>query len=86
MYCLNGIKGMSEDFLYTYKETLMAQVVDKRDEVVLKAIQNYINERKLKFDENITAILIDEEQLNHILKLGIAEYERLKIELKTDNK
>ncbi|MBE6152681.1 MAG: hypothetical protein E7166_00440 [Firmicutes bacterium] len=76
---------MKEDFLYTYKETLMAQVVNKRDEVMLKAIQDYINERKLKYDENITALLIDEEQLNHILKLGIAEYERRKIELKTNN-
>ena len=73
------------DFFYTYKETLMAQVVNKRDEVTLKAIQDYITERKLKYDENITAILIDEEQLNYILQLGIAEYERRKIELKTNN-
>ena len=76
---------MKEDFLYIYKEALMAQVVNKRDEVMLKAIQDYINERKLKFDENITALLIDEEQLKCILTLGIAEYERRKIELKTNN-
>lgn len=72
---------MKEDCLYTYRETLMAQVVNKRDEVMLKAIQDYINERKLKFDENITALLIDEDKLKHILELGVAEYERRKIEL-----
>jgi hypothetical protein len=69
-----------DDFTYTYKETLMAQVVNKKDEVTLKAIQDYITKRKLEFDENITAILIDEDKLNLILKLGIAEYERRKIE------
>lgn len=71
---------MKDDFLYTYKETLMAQVVNKQDEVMLKAIQDYITKRKLEFDENIRALLIDEEQLNYILKLGIAEYERRKVE------
>lgn len=71
---------MKDDFLYTYKETLIAQVVNKQDEVMLKAIQDYITKRKLEFDENIRALLIDEEQLNYILKLGIAEYERRKVE------
>lgn len=71
---------MKDDFLYTYKETLMAQVVNKQDEIMLKAIQDYITKRKLEFDENIRALLIDEEQLNYILKLGIAEYERRKVE------
>lgn len=74
-----------EDFLYTYKETLMAQVVNKRDEVMLRAIQEYINERKLKYDENIIALLIDEDKLNFILKLGIAEYERRKYERRFNN-
>lgn len=72
-----------DDFFYTYKETLMAQVVNKRDEVMLKAIQDYITKRKLEFDENITAILIDEDKLRYILELGVAEYERRKIENKT---
>ena len=69
-----------DDFVYTYKETLMAQVVNKKDEIMLKAIQDYITKRKLEFDENITAILIDEDKLNLIMKLGVAEYERRKIE------
>ena len=69
-----------DDFAYTYKETLMAQVVNKRDEVMLKAIHDYITKRKSEFDENITAILIDEDKLRYILELGVAEYERRKIE------
>lgn len=71
---------IKDNFLYTYEETLIAQVVNKRDEVMLKAIQDYITKRKLEFDENITAILIDEDKLNYILKLGIAEYERRKVD------
>ena len=72
-----------DDFTYTYTETLMAQVVNKRDELMLKTIQDYITKRKVEFDENITAILIDEDKLRYILELGVAEYERRKIENKT---
>ena len=69
-----------DDFTYTYTEKLIAQVVNKKDEIMLKAIQDYITKRKLEFDENVTALLIDEDKLKLILDLGIAEYERRKIE------
>ncbi len=71
---------------YSYREKIIAQVGNKNDEIALKAIQEYIAERKNKFDENIHAILIDEDKLRYILNLGIAEYNKIKFSKKVDDK
>ena len=60
-----------------YKEKIIASVVNKDDEITLKAIQDYISKRKTEFDENIRAIIIDEDKLRHILKLGLTEYNKI---------
>ena len=64
----------NENFVYPYTEKLIAEVVNKEDQITLKAIQDYVTKRKLEFDENIRPIIIDEDKLRLILKLGIAEY------------
>lgn len=72
--------------IYSFKEQIIAQVVNKEDEIILKAIQNYIKKRKNEFDENIRAIIIDEDKLRYILKLGIAEYNKRNLLKKEDEK
>lgn len=69
-----------------YTEKIIAQVVKKDDEITLKAIQDYISKRKTEFDENIRAVIIDEDKLRYILKLGIAEYEKRNLLKKEDDK
>lgn len=69
-----------------YKEKIIAQVVNSEDKITLKAIQDYISKRKTEFDENIRAIIIDEDKLRHILQLGIAEYEKRNLLKKEDDK
>lgn len=60
-----------------YKEKIIASVVNKDDEITLKAVQDYISKRKTEFDENIRTIIIDEDKLRHILKLGLTEYNKI---------
>ena len=69
-----------------YKEKIIAQVVNSEDKITLKAIQDHISKRKYEFDENIRAIIIDEDKLKYILKLGIAEYQKRNLLKKEDEK
>ena len=65
-----------ENSILSYTETIIAQVVNQEDKVTLDAIKKYCNEQKEKFNKNVRAIIIDEDKLNLIIKLGIAEYNK----------
>ena len=66
----------NENSILSYTETIIAQVVNNEDKVTMEAIQRYCNEQKERFNKNVRAIIIDEDKLNLIIKLGIEEYNK----------
>jgi hypothetical protein len=58
------------DFIYSYTQKVLTQIVNKKDEETLKAIYRYCEEN------NIEPSIIDEDKLKIILQLGIAEYNK----------
>lgn len=58
------------DFIYSYTQKMLTQIINKKDEETLKAIYKYCEEN------NIEPNIIDEDKLKIILQLGIAEYNK----------
>ena len=63
-------KNENGDFIYSYTQKMLTQIVNKKDEETLKAIYRYCEENEI--EPNI----IDEDKLKIILQLGIAEYNK----------
>lgn len=58
------------DFIYSYTQKALIQIVNKENEETLKTIYRYCEEN------NIEPIIIDEDKLKIILQLGITEYNK----------
>lgn len=65
-----------KDGVYSYTQKIITEIVSKQDEATINVIQKYCVENG--YIPNI----IEKEKLELILKLGIAEYERRKLEVK----
>ena len=60
----------NDEFIYSYTHKMITQIVSKQNEATIKAIQRYCEEN------DAYPNIIDEDKLNIILKLGIAEYNK----------
>ena len=57
-----------------YQERVMKEIVKKDDEYTRQVIKDYFIKKYPK--ENLRFDFMDEETVNRIIKLGIAEYQR----------
>lgn len=62
---------------FTYHERVIKEVVKKDDEHTKQTIRNYFIKRYPK--ENLRFDFLDEEIVNEVLELGIAEYQRIQV-------
>lgn len=61
-----------ENNVYTYTQKMITEIVSNQDKETLKAIYRYCEEN------NVIPNIIDKEKLDLVLKLGIAEYNKIK--------
>lgn len=66
-------KEMSNTISF-FSERVIKEIVKKDDEHTKQVIKDYLRERYPK--ENIRIDFLDEEIVNQIIELGIAEYQR----------
>ena len=59
-----------ENYIATYTEKMITEIVSIKDKETLKAIEKYCEEN------NIIPNIIEKEKLDLVLKLGISEYSR----------
>lgn len=75
---MNGFKididEIDDNFIYSASHKICTQIVKDTDEATLKAIQKYCEEK------NIIPNIISEDKLRLVLKLGIAELNKRKLE------
>lgn len=57
-----------------YNESLITEIVKRDDEITRQAIKDYFKQKYPK--ENLRFYFLDEEIINQVLELGIAEYQR----------
>lgn len=67
-----------ENCIVTYTEKIITEIVSRKDEATLKAIERYCEEN------NIIPNIIEKEKLDLVLKLGIDEYNRRLLEKEND--
>lgn len=60
--------------MFSFSERVIKEIVKKDDEQTKQVIKDYLRERYPK--KNIRIDFLDEEIVNQILELGIAEYQR----------
>ena len=60
--------------MFSFSERVIKEIVKKDDEQTKQVIKDYLRERYPK--KNIRIYFLDEEIVNQILELGIAEYQR----------
>ncbi len=60
--------------IFSYQERVIKEIVKKDDEHTKQVIKDYLRERYPK--KNIRIDFLDEEIVNQIIELGIAEYQR----------
>ena len=60
--------------MFSFSERVIKEVVKRDDEYTKQVIKDYVRNRYPK--ENIRIDFLDEEIVNQILNLGIAEYQR----------
>ena len=68
------MKEKTENEMFSFSERVIKEVVKRDDEYTKQAIKDYLRERYPK--KNIRIDFLDEEIVNQILELGIAEYQR----------
>lgn len=61
---------------FTYHERVIKEIVRKDDEYTKQVIKDYFIKKYPK--ENIKFDFLDEEIVDEIIKLGVAEYQRIK--------
>ena len=57
-----------------YQERVIKEIIKKDDEYTMQAIKDYFRKKYPK--ENLRFDFLDEEIVNEVLELGIAEYQR----------
>lgn len=68
------MKEKTVNEMFSFSERVIKEVVKRDDEYTKQVIKNYLRERYPK--ENLKFDFLDEEIVNQILNLGIAEYQR----------
>ncbi len=68
------MKEKTENEMFSFSERVIKEVVKRDDEHTKQVIKDYFTKRYPK--ENLKFDFLDEEIVNQILNLGIAEYQR----------
>ena len=68
------MKEKTENERFSFSERVIKEVVKRDDEHTKQVIKDYLRERYPK--KNIRIDFLDEEIVNQILELGIAEYQK----------
>lgn len=63
--------------IFSYQERVIKKIVKKDDEYTKQVIKDYFIKKYPK--ENIKFDFLDEEIVDEIIKLGIAEYQRIQV-------
>ena len=64
----------TENEMFSFSERVIKEIVKKDDEHTKQVIKDYVRNRYPK--ENIRIDFLDEEIVNQIIELGIAEYQK----------
>lgn len=64
----------TENEMFSFSETVIKEVVKRDDEYTKQFIRDYFTKKYPK--ENLKFDFLDEEIVNEIIKLGIAEYKK----------
>ena len=64
----------TENEIFSFSERVIKEVVKRDDEYTKQVIRDYFTKRYPK--ENLRFYFLDEEIVNQILNLGIAEYQK----------
>lgn len=68
------MKEKTADEMFSFSERVIKEVVKRDDEYTKQVIRDYFTKRYPK--ENLKFDFLDEEIVNEIIKLGIAEYKK----------
>ena len=68
------MKEKTENEMFSFSERVIKEVVKRDDEHTKQVIKDYVRNRYPK--ENIRIDFLDEEIVNQIIELGIAEYQK----------
>ncbi|CDB32123.1 unknown [Clostridium sp. CAG:575] len=68
------MKEKTENEIFSFSERVIKDVVKRDDEHTKQVIKDYLRERYPK--KNIRIDFLDEEIVNQIIELGIAEYQK----------
>ena len=68
------MKEKTVNEMFSFSERVIKEVVKRDDEHTKQVIKDYLRERYPK--KNIRIDFLDEEIVNQIIELGIAEYQR----------
>lgn len=69
---------------YSIHETILAQVVDMQDKILVQAIRDYAQKKAINEKENVRLMLLDESIADEIINLGIKKYNEKIYNLKED--
>ena len=69
------MKEKTENEMFSFSERVIKEVVKRDDEHTKQVIRDYFTKRYPK--ENLKFDFLDEEIVNQILNLGIAEYQKI---------
>ena len=64
--------------LHYYVQEMQTQIVKKEDEAVKKAMVRYMKEYAEKYNKRITLFILEEEEVEKIIELGIDAYIKTK--------
>lgn len=68
------MKEKTDNEIFSFSERVIREVVKRDDEYTKQVIRDYLRERYPK--ENLRFDFLDEEIVNEVLELGIAEYQK----------
>lgn len=68
------MKEKTENEMFSFSERVIKEVVKRDDEHTKQVIKDYVRNRYPK--ENLRFDFLDEEIVNQIIELGIAEYQK----------
>ena len=71
------MKEKTENEMFSFSERVIKEVVKRDDKYTKQAIKDYVRNRYPK--ENIRIDFLDEEIVNQIIELGIAEYQKRQV-------
>lgn len=69
------MKEKTADEMFSFSERVIKEIVKKDDEHTKQVIKDYFRKKYPK--ENLRFDFLDEEIVNEVLELGIAEYQRI---------